>query len=146
MREVLIRLAKESLKPLAAVSLVAGGVAIEGCSSSSPQAEGTIICPTGQRVDGVWVDTGSKQGWASWQVIGRPNEASYDYSVGFESGYFVHVGCGGTSENWEHSDQSDNPALQSPPAAQTGQMVTFECGPESSQAMEFEGICKLEAK
>jgi hypothetical protein len=131
----------EKLRRPASYILLAGigvaGLRLAGCASG--EAKGTVTCPTGKSVEGVWIDADTGQGWAQWHPKSPQsrNIATYNRNVGEPTHYSVHVGCGGTPDNWEQADYA-----QKPPAT-TDVMVTWHCGPNPAQPSAIHGTCVL---
>lgn len=74
---------------------------------------GTVLCNTytsQYSVVGVWINSSNDthDGWASWsRVPGQPWKATYSKSnVASGESYKVHVGCGGTTSNWNQTAYS----------------------------------------
>lgn len=71
---------------------------------------GTVKCPEGQPVTGVWVEPmgGGGRGWARWQAeLEQPNVAAFGKAIDAgASSYRLSVGCGGTPREWEHDNRS----------------------------------------
>jgi len=72
-------------------------------------ASGTVTCPGGMPVAGVWVETAQEdRGWADWQPhADDPEVADYSRNLNQSVGYGLNVGCGGTPESWGQSIQVD---------------------------------------
>lgn len=74
------------------------------------RAEGTVKCPTGMPVVGVWISAGTQSGWASYSRLASSGVGATqaDYSRGFSraSTYKVTVGCGGSPAAWQTSNSS----------------------------------------
>ena len=72
-------------------------------------AYGTVTCPDGMQVTGVWVETAQEdRGWAEWQPHANDTEsADYSRNLDNSEGYGLKVGCGGTRESWGQSIQVD---------------------------------------
>lgn len=67
------------------------------------QASGTVTCPNGNPVRGVWVDAGTQSGWASYRHHRNPSQASYHRRMRASSFYRLTIGCGGTTSKWRYS-------------------------------------------
>jgi hypothetical protein len=78
-------------------------------SDSVAAAIGTVECATGRPVEGVWVDVANgHSGWAEWAAEpNNPDKASYSYELQMAGKYTVHVGCGGSPENWASETWSE---------------------------------------
>jgi hypothetical protein len=78
-------------------------------SDSVAAAIGTVECATGRPVEGVWVDVANgHSGWAEWAAEpNNPDRASYSYELQMAGKYTVHVGCGGSPENWASETWSE---------------------------------------
>lgn len=101
----------------ASLTLGAGAAVDQLALHHTPAAEvrvvdGTVSCPSGEQVEGVWVDTANgTSGFARWRALGVSTVARYAYQITMSPGlppdrqpdFSVTVGCGGTRENWEHS-------------------------------------------
>jgi hypothetical protein len=96
-------------------AITAGAVAACGASSPVKSASsgsgiqqftntvsGTVNCPTGLPVVGIWVNDGlsSGSGWASYSAAGSDG-AAFKYTLPSDASlYDLHVGCGGTPQAW----------------------------------------------
>lgn len=144
MREFLARAKREVMRPtpIAILSLMAmGGVAVEGCGHSQKAvstAHGRIECPVGQPVVGVWIEAAHGRGFADWQPGSRPNVAVYSRTLPEAEEYSVHVGCGGTPENWEQADYLNG-------SVESGTSHNFACGPSNNpvDVAVHHGVCRL---
>lgn len=99
-------------------------------SSSSPQdapdspigtyeVSGSLTCSSGNRVVGVWVQGKSKraEGWA--KMTSLPNgETRYSYVLPRGEIYSLHIGCGGTAQDW---------AVDPHTAEVSGNRNSFDC-------------------
>ena len=68
-------------------------------------ANGTVFCPRGNPVVGVWVSAGSASGWAKFSIL-RPSDpsiASYTFGIGSHMTYHLNVGCGGNPNHWRYN-------------------------------------------
>lgn len=146
MREFLVRAKREVMRPtpIAILSLMAvGAIAVEGCGhpqKSASTASGHIECPAGQPVVGVWIETASGRGFADWQPGPQVNVASYNRALPEKEEYSVHVGCGGTTQNWGRSDYLNG-------SVESGVRHDFVCGPSRNPVdiAAHHGVCLLAA-
>lgn len=145
MSERITRVIREAARPVSAALLAgtlgAACLSSAGCASSpGSEAKGTVTCPAGEPVEGVWIDAGTGQGWAQWHLKSSKNPTAAEYSrdVGEPTNYSVHIGCGGTPSNWEHADYGQQSAASDIAA-------TWQCGPDPSQPLAVNGICTLVA-
>ena|ERR1700704_5355001 len=77
-------------------------------------AAGELVCPSGEPVVGAWIEPNdhADRGWATWATEpGQSNRATFTASVPRSSAYSIHVGCGGTTQNWEHDNSSPGIAI-----------------------------------
>jgi hypothetical protein len=146
MGEFIGSIVHEAARP-AGVVLIAGALgaaclSMSGCTSSpGSEARGTVFCPSGEPVEGVWIDAGTGQGWAHWQLKSPndPSTAEYSRDVGAPTNYGVDVGCAGTPRRWEHTDY----ARKSIPSDIT---AVWRCGPDTSKPLAVDGLCILVRK
>jgi hypothetical protein len=92
------------IKAIAVVSAAALsafiGVAAASPASASTGVSGYVECLT-MPVEGVWIAASNGgSGWASWHTNGDPTYAYYSYNLPNGGSYAVHVGCGGSPQNW----------------------------------------------
>lgn len=76
-------------------------------AAAAVTVSGQVTCVGNDSVVGVWIqakDGGS--GWASWQAPTASWVANYSRSLPNGGQYQVHVGCGGTSQNWATNNKS----------------------------------------
>lgn len=79
-------------------------------SAASARLYGTVTCPSGKAVVGVWVESsagGSR--WAPWTAFpGVPHAAYYNVTLttALPSSVFLTVGCGGTPQKWATSNKT----------------------------------------
>lgn len=83
---------------------------------------GTVTCESGRPVVDVWIAAASGQSGSGYAHLGPPNStgissppgptASYSYRLADGGSYAVHVGCGGTAQNWASKNYS--PLLSQP--------------------------------
>lgn len=113
---------KKALLSLALVAALTGGgmAAGTGTAAASTFVSGQVECLT-MPVEGVWIAANSGgSGWASWSAYaGDPEYASFSYNLPNGGSYYVHVGCGGSPQNWAVSTYSYN--------AVTGSGHVFYC-------------------
>lgn len=76
-------------------------------TSASPAHASTIVggsltCLSGLPVEGVWIDASSgSDGWASMNVPGNTSSTvSWHYTLTSGNTYYIHSGCGGTTQHW----------------------------------------------
>ncbi len=77
-------------------------------------AAGEIVCPNGEAVVGAWIEPNdhADRGWATLATEpGQVNRATFTASIPHSSAYSIHVGCGGTPENWQHDNPSPSIAI-----------------------------------
>jgi hypothetical protein len=85
---------------------------------------GSVVCESGRPVVGVWVAASTGQGNSGYAHLGPPDASgtsfpigaagTYSYRLPHGGSYAVHVGCGGTAQQWASSNYS--PLLSSPAA------------------------------
>ena len=96
-------------------------------------AVGEVTCAGNLAVVGAWIETGFGSGNA--MRFPGPSSATEVYAKFVPPGlYSVHVGCGGTSGDWEWKDYYKGPGLQ------TNTAVSVTCSPTSDDP-ETHGIC-----
>jgi hypothetical protein len=97
-------------KALITLSVVAVGVvAVQAPASAA--ASGTVDCGW-LPVVGVWIEKVSGSGSSGWAWT--PNDGSYNQpyyraNINSSATYNVHVGCGGTPQNWQYATTSVSP-------------------------------------
>jgi hypothetical protein len=66
---------------------------------------GTVACPKGAAVVGIWVKIEPRDGsgFASWSPQDTPERARFNYQLPRLTPWTVNVGCGGTLKDWKHS-------------------------------------------
>ena len=85
---------------------------------------GSVVCESGRPVVGVWIAASTGQGDSGYAHLGPPDASGVSFPVGAAGtysyrlprggSYAVHVGCGGTAQQWASSNYS--PLLSSPAA------------------------------
>ena len=80
--------------------------------SNKVSISGTVQCTDNERVVGVWVsavnDT-SGSNFAKWyKTNSNGSEAAFTYDLPNGDAYNVHVGCGGSTQDWENTDYTEN--------------------------------------
>ena len=79
-------------------------VSIEAPTASA--ISGTVECASGAQVVGVWVEAeaspSQNSGWAAYQTTSAA-AASYQFTLQYGGRYQLHVGCGGTENDWGSS-------------------------------------------
>lgn len=76
---------------------------------AGPVITGAVTCRSGANVVGVYIAaTGitDEQGFASWDPGPEPGTASYVFTLPQPLIYSVHVGCGGTRQDWAVESRS----------------------------------------
>ena len=67
---------------------------------------GTVECASGAAVVGVWVEAESgpdqNSGWAVYTTT-APSAATYTFTLQFGGRFQLHVGCGGSENEWGSS-------------------------------------------
>ena len=70
---------------------------------SSLDVAGAVECASGAAVVGVWVAAETRpdrnSGWATYETTG-PATATYAYTLPFGGRFQLHVGCGGSENDW----------------------------------------------
>jgi hypothetical protein len=97
------------------LALLASATVITGIAISAPAASaslnvsGHVECLS-MPVEGVWIAANSGgSGWASWsRAPSDPEEASFSYNLPNGGSFSVHVGCGGSPQNWAVATYSYN--------------------------------------
>src|SRR5579863_4926981 len=77
---------------------------------------GSVVCESGQPLIAVWIAASTGQGDSGYAHLGPANasgisfpdgaDGTYSYRLPHGGTYAVHVGCGGTRNNWTSSDYS----------------------------------------
>ena len=114
----------------------------EADKSTLPQASGTVLCPAGKNVVGVWIHSNflGESGWATWiPAEGQPEKAHFAYPLPEGREYDASVGCGGTPDTWETSNYSHT-AVSGEPA----EIVCSEIPPRRSPNDLPPTNCKVE--
>lgn len=109
---------KKLIGVVGALGLACAATAVAAAPPASAanlfSAHGTVYCENGGPVTGIWVyvNDGGKNGWASYKRIGK-TAATYSYGVGLiPRGYWLAVGCGGTTSHWATTSYEEpTPAL-----------------------------------
>jgi surface antigen len=104
-----------------ALALLAPGLALispSPAAATTRTVSGTVICPSGQAVQGVWVQssTGGSR-FATWFGFPKLTNAAY-YSApiafsGSSTSIELRVGCGGDAAQWRATEDSKPAALGS---------------------------------
>ena len=87
---------------LAAGVLVLGIVLLVRATSNEFQVSGTVSCPDGLPVVGVWVwsDAGGS-GWASRAQLESASRVAFQRDMPAAGRWTVNVGCGGNRDKWQ---------------------------------------------
>lgn len=118
-----------------AVAVISGGtfLAFQPGSEGASLVEGEVTCQSGAQVVGVWIQTenGPSSGFAARSTSGAG--VRYEYALSEGTRYAVHVGCGGTRENWDTNNRS---------GYGTGPFRSFVCRDQAtpSEGRKY-GIC-----
>lgn len=86
--------------------MVTIGIALVGATpaNASTTVSGYVECVSQNSVVGVWVDAASgTDGWASTTSTGLNYYKKWSYALTSGTSYSLHVGCGGTTQNWEYA-------------------------------------------
>jgi hypothetical protein len=115
-----MRIKRLGIALLSSLALVVGIGVSAPAASASTGISGHVECLT-MPVEGVWIAANSGgSGWASWsRSSGDEEYASFSYSLPHGGSYYVHVGCGGSTQNWDVATYSYN--------AVTGSGHVFYC-------------------
>lgn len=93
-----------------AVALLALAAMLFGTASPAAAAttvQGQVTCVGSGDVVGIWVAAeNGGSGWATRWSSGAPWVNNYSKSLPNGGRYQVHVGCGGTSQNWATNNKS----------------------------------------
>jgi hypothetical protein len=113
-----------SVSVIAAALLAAAGYALSQSPGgrSSVMLNGSVVCDSGRPVVGVWIAASTGQEDSGLAHLGPPDptgtsyptgsSGTYSYRLPHGGSYAIHVGCGGTAQNWASSNYS--PLLSSP--------------------------------
>jgi len=84
--------------------LLLGGISLMSAPVASAAVSGTVTCFAGNnREVGVWVNAGSKSGWATI-TSNRADGVNYRYgAISAGTRYRLHVGCGNNPQNWQYT-------------------------------------------
>lgn len=126
-------------------------VTLAACGSKQllpATVSGQVTCDSKDAVVGIWIEgESSPSGWAT--LSAEPTsawQANYRYTLSMGGRYQVHVGCGGTSQEWATSNKSgyvsgtsNSFVCYSTPSAdkkhKTCQQTTLEPEPQNSNKM-----------
>jgi hypothetical protein len=136
--------------PLIVVALTAGISALVSLlNGNNALLTGSVVCPSGQPVVGVWIAASTGQRDSGYAHLGTAAAgagnypegpaATYSFSLQNDTTYSVHVGCGGTVNDWNFSD--DSPLL-------SARSVILHCTdplPDHSGNASLKGICTATA-
>lgn len=77
-------------------------------AAAATNISGSLSCASGRPVTGIWVNaTSSTDGWApKTPGGGTSSTVSWTYSLSAGGSYKLHVGCGGTTQNWASTSYS----------------------------------------
>lgn len=93
---------------LAAAAVVTGALVSATPANAAVNVSGQVMCVSQANVVGVWIAAASGgSGWATRTDV-NGYTANYRYSLPNGGSYAVHVGCGGTSQNWATNNKSFN--------------------------------------
>jgi hypothetical protein len=101
-------------------------------------AAGTVECASGRDVEGVWIETRDGAGWAfPSSNPHQKNISSFKRPLPHPEIYGVHVGCGGSPDNWASTNYSNS--------VSTGEFSDFICydTPAASTARHRLGKCAV---
>jgi hypothetical protein len=104
-REEIMRSHRSIGLTLASLAIAAAAVLPSVVSTDTAEAatyphKGIVSCGF-KPVRGIWVDQPGNSGWAQFEPTnGSWIDVNYYYPLN-GSGYRLHVGCGGTAQNWE---------------------------------------------
>ncbi len=70
----------------------------------SANITGKVFCAGGEQVEGVWIDAQNQgSGFANWYTTNSSgSEAGFKYTLPNGGEYNIHMGCGGSKQNWEN--------------------------------------------
>jgi hypothetical protein len=89
----------------AAASLFTAAPAQATASAVRPDSygvSGSVVCLSENAVEGIWVSASSgTSGWATLSAAsGTESAVSWTYTLSSNTSYYIHVGCGGSPQNW----------------------------------------------
>lgn len=92
---------KRKLTAVASTGILLAGLSLTTAPEAQASVSGSVDCTYGNNAEvGVWVEAGSHSGWASLTPDGYGG-AYYSYgAISAGTTYRLHVGCGGTPQNW----------------------------------------------
>ncbi|HVB22303.1 MAG TPA: helix-turn-helix domain-containing protein [Ktedonobacteraceae bacterium] len=78
--------------------------------SSKVTISGTVLCTNNERVVGIWVSAvNGGSNFATWyKTNSNGSEAAFRYDLPDGGAYNVHVGCGGSRQDWDNTDYTEN--------------------------------------
>lgn len=84
---------------------VASVVMLAVPAHASTYVQGRILCVSGAPFVGAWVKASNGgSGWADWHhPAGDQKFGDWSYSLPNDGSYQLHIGCGGTPQNWATS-------------------------------------------
>ena len=93
------------------VLLLLGDFVFMWIKSEKITISGTVLCIDNERVVGVWVSAvndNSGSNFAKWyKTNSNGSEAAFRYDLPSGDAYNVHVGCGGSKQDWENTDYTE---------------------------------------
>jgi len=84
------------------VTLAASALTVMATPAAATVRSGNVYCWADyQNVVGIWVEvSGGGSGWAQWSGNTSSSSTWWRYDVPSGRSYRLHVGCGGTKQNW----------------------------------------------
>jgi len=78
--------------------------------SNKVTISGKVLCIDNERMIGVWVSAANGgSGFAHWyKTNSNGSEAAFRYDLPNGGTYNIHVGCGGSTQDWENTDYTEN--------------------------------------
>jgi len=94
-------MSKSRLAAAVGTCLLVAGLGTALAAPAEASISGSVDCTYGNNAEvGVWVEAGSRSGWASLTSNGYGG-AYYSYgAISAGTTYRLHVGCGGTPQQW----------------------------------------------
>lgn len=78
--------------------------------SNKVTISGNVLCADNERVVGVWVSAvSSGSNFANWyKTNSNGSEAAFWYVLPNGGAYNLHIGCGGSRQDWDNTDYTEN--------------------------------------
>jgi surface antigen len=111
---------KRTLKVVLVVAIATLAVPVASASAATYTVKGTVVCPSGQAVTGIWVRSSAggadfATNWKDTVYPGRPHVARYSrtLSTNLPSKIGLNVGCGGSTTTWKYKPKTPDKTVSS---------------------------------